>query len=163
MLYLYYSHIIVGMYIARVTSKGKNGKSFVSILLRQSVRVGQKVKTKTVAVLTHMPKHVIASVEKAIKEPETATLQQIKENEDTSLTLRNGLSFGAIWTVHEVAKPLGIPQAIGKGFFAQLMLWQVLARLLFPSCSLLAMVRKASQSLAGSILAWKQGFTENDL
>ena len=151
------------MYIARVKSKGKNGKAFVSILLRQSVRVGQQVKTKTVAVLTHMPKHVIASVEKAIKEPEAASLQQIKQNENTSLTLRNGLSFGAVWTVHEVAKQLGIPQALGKGFFAQLMLWQVLARLLFPSCSLLAMVRKASQSLAGSILAWKQGFSENDL
>lgn len=151
------------MYIARVKSKGKNGKSFVSILLRQSSRVGQKVKTKTIAVLTHMPKHVIASVEKAIKEPEAASLQHIKENQGSSLTLRNGLSFGAIWTVHEVAKQLGIPQAIGKGFFAQLMLWQVLARLLFPSCSLLAMVRKASQSLACSVLAWKQGFNENDL
>ena len=102
-------------------------------------------------------------MEKAIKEPETATLQQIRENEEASLTLRNGLSFGAIWTVHEVAKQMGIPQAIGKGFFAQLMLWQVLARLLFPSCSLLAMVRKASQSLAGSVLAWKRGFNENDL
>ncbi len=155
--------ILVGMYITRVKSKGKNGKSFVSILLRQSIRVGQKVKTRTIAVLTHMPKHVIASVEKAIKEPETATLQQIRENKDTSLALRNGLSFGAIWTVYEVAKQLGIPQAIGKGFFAQLMLWQVLARLLFPSCSLLAMVRKASQSLACSILAWKRGFNENDL
>ena len=151
------------MYIARVKSKGKNGKSFVSILLRQSIRVGIKVQTKTIAVLTHMPKHVIASVEKAIKAPEAASLQQIKENEDGSLTLRNGLSFGAIWTVHEVAKQLGIPQAIGKGFFAQLMLWQILARLLFPSCSLLAMVRKASQSLACSVLAWKQGFSENDL
>ncbi len=151
------------MYITRVKSKGKNGKSFVSILLRQSIRVGQKVKTRTIAVLTHMPKHVIASVEKAIKEPETATLQQIRENKDTALALRNGLSFGAIWTVYEVAKQLGIPQAIGKGFFAQLMLWQVLARLLFPSCSLLAMVRKASQSLACSILAWKRGFNENDL
>ncbi len=151
------------MYVARVKSKGKNGKSFVSILLRQSTRVGQKVKTKTIAVLTHMPKHVIASVEKAIKEPGADSLKQIKENEDSPLTLRNGLSFGAIWTVHQVAKQLAIPQTIGKGFFAQLMLWQVLARLLFPSCSLLAMVRKASESLACSVLAWKQGFDENDL
>ena len=110
-----------------------------------------------------MPKHVIASVEQAVKAPEAATFQQIKDSEDSPLTLRNGLSFGAIWTVHQVAKQLGIPQAIGKGFFAQLMLWQVFARLLFPSSSLLAMVRKASESLAGSILNWKQGFNENDL
>ena len=151
------------MYVARVKSKGKNGKSFVSVLLRQSTRVGTKVKTNTIAVLTHMPKHVIASVEQAIKSPEAATFQQIKDSEDAPLTLRNGLSFGAVWTVHEVAKQLGIPQAIGKGFFAQLMLWQVFARLLFPSSSLLAMVRKAAESLAGSVLNWKQGFNENDL
>ena len=100
------------MYVARVKSRGKNGKSFVSILLRQSTRVGQKVKTKTIAVLTHMPKHVIASVEKAIKEPGADSLEHIKENEDSSLTLRNGLSFGAIWTVYEVAKQLAIPQAM---------------------------------------------------
>ena len=50
-----------------------------------------------------MPKHVIASVEQAIKSPEAATFQQIKDSEDAPLTLRNGLSFGAVWTVHEVA------------------------------------------------------------
>ena len=151
------------MYVTRVKSKGKNGKSFVSILLRESVRVGNKVKTNTIAVLTHMPKHVIASVEKAVKDGEKATLQQIKDGEQARLKLRNGLSFGAIWTVEQVAKELGITQAIGKGFFAQLMLWQVLARVMFPACSLLAMVRKASQSLASSILNWKHSFNENDL
>lgn len=118
------------MYITRVKSKGRNGKSFVSILLRESVRVGEKITTKTIAVLTHMPAHVIASVEQSLKADPASTLQQIQDNKNKPLSLRNGMSFGALWTIFEVAKQLHIPQAIGKGFFAQLMFWQVMARLL---------------------------------
>lgn len=151
------------MYITRVKSKGKNGKSFVSILLRESVREGKKVKTKTIAVLTRMPKHVIASVEQAIKKGEESTFEQIKENKNKRISLRNGLNFGAIWTVFQVAKQLHIQQAIGKGFFAQLMLWQVIARVIYPSSSLLAITRMATQTLASSVLGWTRGFSENDL
>ena len=44
----------VGMFIAEVVSKGKHGKSYTSILLRESYRVGSAVKSKTLAVLTHL-------------------------------------------------------------------------------------------------------------
>ena len=151
------------MYITRVKSKGKDGKTFTSILLRESQRVGKKVKTKTIAVLTHLPEHVIASIQMALEDKEASTLERIEHNKNKQLSLRNGFSFGAIWTVFQVAKQLGIPQAIGKGFFAQLLLWQVIARLLHPGCSLLAMTRMAAQTLASSVLGWKRGFSENDL
>jgi hypothetical protein len=54
------------MFIVEVISKGKNGKSYTSILLRKSVRAGSKVKSKTLAVLTHLPPHVLAAVRRAI-------------------------------------------------------------------------------------------------
>ena len=42
----------VVMFIARVQSKGKNGKNYVSVLLRESKRIGDKVVSKTIAVPT---------------------------------------------------------------------------------------------------------------
>ncbi|NMD19849.1 MAG: hypothetical protein GYA76_06185, partial [Verrucomicrobia bacterium] len=50
------------MFIAKVVSKGKHGKSYTSILLRESFRVGSSVKSKTLAVLTHLPPHVLEAV-----------------------------------------------------------------------------------------------------
>jgi hypothetical protein len=38
------------MFIAKVISKGKNGKSYTSVLLRQSIRAGAKVKSRTLAI-----------------------------------------------------------------------------------------------------------------
>jgi hypothetical protein len=57
------------MFITEVHSKGKNGKTYTSILLRKSVRVGNKVKSKTLAILTHMPAHVLAAVRNSINQP----------------------------------------------------------------------------------------------
>ena len=39
----------VGMFIAQVISKGEKGKSYPSILLRESFRVGSVFKSKTLA------------------------------------------------------------------------------------------------------------------
>ncbi len=50
------------MFIAEVVSKGKQGKAYTSILLRESFRVGSSVKSKTLAVLTHLPAHVLDAV-----------------------------------------------------------------------------------------------------
>lgn len=43
------------MYISRVHSKGKNGRQYVSVLLRQSKRSGKSVVSKTLAILTDLP------------------------------------------------------------------------------------------------------------
>jgi hypothetical protein len=53
------------MFIAKVISKGKHGKSYTSILLRESFRVGSVVKSKTLAVLTRLPAHVLEAVRRA--------------------------------------------------------------------------------------------------
>jgi hypothetical protein len=50
------------MFITEAVSKGSHGKSYTSILLRQSYRVGAAVKSKTLAVLTHLPAHVLEAV-----------------------------------------------------------------------------------------------------
>ena len=150
------------MFITQVVSKGPNGHSYTSILLRESYRVGAKVKSKTLAVLTHLPAHVLAAVRRAIAQP-ADSLAQVADASDDSLRLRQGPSFGALWLVDQVAQKLGIPKALGVTWEAELSYWQVLARVLRPGTSLLAMVRLAMSSAAAAILGWRRSFSENDL
>src|SRR5271155_948700 len=119
----------VGMFITEVVSKGKHGKSYTSILLRESFRVGSTVKSKTLAVLTRLPAHVLAAVRRAVAQP-ADSLSKLADASDHSLRLRQGESFGALWTVDQIARQLGIKKALGLTQEAELTYWQVLARLL---------------------------------
>jgi transposase len=151
------------MFISRVRSRSKNGrKSYTSILLRQSVRVGSKVKSKTLAVLTHLPAHVIQAIETAITQP-ADSLAQLASSSPEALRLRTAESFGAVWTVHQIAQRLGVASALGVTAQAALSYWQVLARVLRPGVSLLAMVRLATTCAAAGILGWRKAFSEDDL
>lgn len=150
------------MFIAEVISKGKQGKSYTSILLRESFRVGSKVKSKTLAVLTQLPAHVLQAVRRAIAQP-SDSFSQLAKTSQGSLRLRAAESFAALWTVDQVAQRLGIKKALGVTRQAQLAYWQVLARVLRPGTSLLAMVRLAGTCAAAALLGWRLAFTEDDL
>jgi hypothetical protein len=150
------------MFIAEVVSKGKRGKSYKSILLRESFRVGSSVKSKTLAVLTHLPAHVLEAVRRAVAQP-ADSLAQLADTSEGSLRLRQGPSMGALWTIDQVAQRLGIKKALGVTREAQLSYWQVLARVLRPGPSLLAMVRLATHCAAAALLGWQRAFTEDDL
>lgn len=150
------------MFIAEVISKGKHGKSYSSILLRESYRVGSTVKTRTLAVLTHLPAHVLAAVRRAIVQP-ADSLSQLAEGSHDSLRLRQAESFGALWVVDQIAQRLGIKKALGVTREAELSYWQVMARVLRPGTSLLAMVRLATTCAAAALLGWQRAFNEDDL
>lgn len=150
------------MFIANIVSKGNSGKSYTSILLRESFRVGSAVKSKTLAVLTHLPAHVLEAVRHAVAHP-ADSLPKLAAASEGSLRLRQAESMGAIWTVDQLAQQLGIKKALGVTREAQLSYWQVLARVLRPGTSLLAMVRLASTCAAAALLGWHRAFTEDDL
>lgn len=150
------------MYIAEVISKGQQGKSYTSLLLRESYRVGSLVKSKTLAVLTHLPAHVLEAVRRAVAQP-ADSLSKLADAADGSLRLRQAESFGALWTVDQLAQQLGLKQALGVTREAELSYWQVLARVLRPGTSLLAMVRLATTCAAAALLGWRRAFTEDDL
>ncbi len=150
------------MFIARVASKGKNGKSYTSILLRESLRVGSKVKSKTLAILTKLPASIIAAIENALS-PAADSLASLASHSGDQLRLRSAESFGALWAVDQVATNLGLKKALGVTHDAALSYWQVLARVLSPATSLLAMVRLATPCAAAAILGWQRAFTEDDL
>jgi len=150
------------MFIARVASKGKQGKTYTSILLRQTFRVGSKVKSKTLAVLTALPAHIIGAIENALT-PATDSLPSLASHSRERFRLRNAQSFGAVWAVDQVAARLGLKKALGVTHEAALGYWQVLARVLSPATSLLAMVRLAGSCAAAAVLGWQRTFTEDDL
>ena len=150
------------MFITEVVSKGKRGKSYTSILLRESYRVGAAVKSKTLAVLTHLPAHVLDAVRRAVARP-ADSLDALAKDSDGSLRLRTAESFGALWTVDQVAQQLGIKKALGVTHEAGLGYWQALARVLRPGTSLLGMVRLATTCAAAAMLGWQRAFTEDDL
>ena len=79
-----------------------------------------------------------------------------------NIQLHQGLSVGAVWTVYEVARRLGIDAAIGSDFAGQLALWQVIARVLDQG-SRLSAVRLAQVHAACDVLGIRRGFDENDL
>jgi hypothetical protein len=152
------------MFIQRNFSKGKKGQIYESILVRSSSRVGKKVVTKTLAVLTHLPKWLIEKVEAEVKQgPACDSIEQLAGIKNGDFELKNAESFGAHYVVMEVAKQAGIPASLGSNHIAKLVLLQVLARVLSPGISLLAMVRKLTNSVATSLLGFKKSFTEDDL
>jgi hypothetical protein len=174
------------MFITEVVSKGKHGKTYMSILLRESLRVGAAVKSKTLAVLTHLPTHVLDAVRRAVAQPPDSaptpahppgpaaptgaptasaadSLSKLADASDGSLRLRQAESFGALWTVDQVAQQLGIQKALGVTHEAELGYWQALARVLRPGTSLLGMVRLATTCAAAAMLGWQRAFTEDDL
>ena len=146
------------MHISRASWSSSNGKVYESIYLRESYRDGPHVRKRNIANLTHADPREIAAIELALKHKgDLAALRSLDQ-----IHLAQGLSLGAVWTVAEMAQRLGIPQALGAGFPAQLALWQVLARVLDQG-SRLSAVRLAQVHAAGDVLGLERGFDENDL
>jgi hypothetical protein len=152
------------MFISRVSSKGKEGRTYLSVLLRSSSRVGKKVVSKTLAILTDLPDWLLLIVEQAVaKGKDAASIAELTAAASSRLGLRCAESFGAVFVVHEVAKSCGIAHALGSSDDAKLALWQVCARVLSPATSLLAMIRLAGSCAAARLLGFKTPFNEDDL
>src|ERR1017187_4640035 len=148
----------VDMYVARASWPSSNGKSYQSIHLRESYRDGAHFRKRDIANLTHCDPKEIAAIELALQfKGNLAALGSLDK-----VQLSQGLSLGAVWTVAETARRLGIDQALGTGFAAQLALWQVLARVLEQG-SRLSAVRLAQVHAACDVLGIQRGFDENDL
>src|SRR6516164_770959 len=65
--------------------------------------------------------------------------------------IKQGMSFGAVWTVYHVARRLGIEKALGTTREGKLALWQVIARVLDQG-SRLSAVRLAMAHAACDVL-----------
>lgn len=148
------------MYVAENKSPAKDSKKiYQSVLLRESYREDGKVKNRTIANLSRCKPGEIAAIKLALKYKDR--LSELGSLED-SVSLQEGPSIGAVWTVYQIAKRKGIEKALGKDFAGKLAMWQVIARVIEQG-SRLSAVRLAQTHAACDVLDIRRGFDENDL
>jgi len=148
------------MYIVEIPFNSKTGKTYRSVLLRESYREGPKVRNRTIANLSKCTPQEITAIKLALKHkediaflfPDTVELVQ----------LQKGSSVGAVWAVYQTAERLGIQKALGNQLEGKLALWQVIARVIEQG-SRLSAVRLAKTHAVCDILGINCGFDEDDL
>src|SRR3989441_1729285 len=126
----------------------RGGKTYTRHLLRESYRAHGKVLHRTIANVSHCSTAEIEALRLALRYKED--LEHLGTVQD-AVTLRQGLSFGAVWTVYHVARRLGIAQALGTTREGKLALWQVIARVIDQG-SRLSAVRLAMAHAACDVL-----------
>jgi transposase len=136
------------MYLDR-SETTPNGKTYHRVLLRQSFRLEGKVKHRTVANLSACSQDEIQAIELALKHKHD--LDSLRPSDPGPLHLRQGLSFGAVWVLDQLAERLGLSKALGADRQGKLALWQVLARAIQPG-SRLGAVRLAGAHAACDVL-----------
>jgi hypothetical protein len=141
------SNIVATMYIdtSHIT---RGGKTSTRHLLRESYRAHGKVLHRTIANVSHCSEAEIEAMRLALRHKED--LEHLGTIQD-AITLKQGMSFGAVWTVYHIARRLGIAKALGTTREGKLALWQVIARVIDQG-SRLSAVRLAISHAACDVL-----------
>ena len=126
----------------------RGGKTYTRHLLRESYRANGKVLHRTIANVSQCSEAEIEAMRLALRHKEA--LEQLGTIQD-AITLQQGPSFGAVWTIYHVARRLGIAQALGTTREGKLALWQVIARVIDQG-SRLSAVRLAMAHAACDVL-----------
>src|SRR6266700_3465212 len=142
-----YIILVATMYIdtSHIT---RGGKTYTRHLLRESYRANGKVLHRTIANVSHCSAAEIEAMRLALRHKEN--LEHLGTIQD-AITLKQGVSFGAVWTVYHVARRVGIEQALGTTRAGKLALWQVMARVIDQG-SRLSAVRLAMSHAACDVL-----------
>jgi len=109
------------MFIQKIHKKTKT-KTYTSVVLMENYREGKKVKHRIISNLSKWPKELVTGLEKLLKGEKINTVSE--------LGLSQGKSFGAIFAVSEIAKRLGIKQALGNSKQASLAMFQIAGRII---------------------------------
>ena len=141
-----------------VSHTRQGAKTYTRYLLRESYREDGKVKHRTIANLSGCSAAEIEAIRLALRHKNNLTALGIKQSQ---IAIKQGLSFGAVHVVHEVARSLGIAAALGTTREGQLALWQVIARVIDQG-SRLSAVRLARVHAAMEVVGLG-GFDEDDL
>ena len=143
-----YDYCVLTIYLDRSQTTA-NGKTYRRVLLRQSFRQNGKVKHRTIANLSACSQEELQAIELAFKHKHD--LDSLRPSAPGPLHLRQGLSFGAVWALRQLAERTGLGKALGSDRQGKLALWQVLARAIEPG-SRLSAVRLAGSHAACDVL-----------
>jgi transposase len=109
------------MFIRRIHKKTKS-KTYTSVYLTESYRENGKVKHRHISNLSKWSPELISNFEKLLKGEKITTV--------SDLNFTQGKSVGGIFAVSEVAKELGIKQALGYSEQSKLAMIQIAGRIL---------------------------------
>jgi len=137
------------MYVATIP----NRNSPPAILLREGFREGGKVKTRTLANITHWPPERIEALRGCLK----GLFDHVAGTDDPV----SDRVFAVLFVLKEIAQRLGIVQGLGRGRTATRALFLVLARVAHQG-SRLSAVRWAADHAVAEILGLSS-FDEDDL
>src|SRR6266699_1267228 len=126
----------------------RGGTTYTRHLLRESYRANGKVRHRTIANLSQCSAAEIEAMRLALRHKQD--LENLGTVQD-AVTLKQGVAFGAVWTVYHVARRVGIEQALGTTRAGKLALWQVMARVIDHG-SRLSAVRLAMSHAACDVL-----------
>ena len=146
------------IYVDSCTYTASNGKKHTRHLLRESYRQDGKVCHRTLANLSHCSELEVQAIKLALKHK--GDLQQLG-NINQDVEVQQGRSVGAVWTLWQVARRIGLVQALGASQCAKRALWQVFARIMEQG-SRLSAVRLANAHAACDVLEL-EAFNEDDL
>jgi hypothetical protein len=141
-----------------VSNIRQGGKTYTRYLLRESYREDGKVKHRTIANLSGCSAAEIEAIRLALRHKDNLSALGTNPPE---IVIKQGLSYGAVHVVYEVARSLGIAAALGTTRDGLLALWQVIARVIDQG-SRLSAVRLARAHAAKEILGVGD-FDEDDL
>ncbi len=148
---------VATMFIDSCTST-TDGRTYTRHLLRESFRENGKVRHRTLANLSHASDDEIRAMKLALKHKHN--LQQLGNvNED--IQVQQGQSVGAVITLWQVARRIGLAGALGNTQSGKRALWQVFSRVISQG-SRLSATRLASAHAACDVLRLDD-FHEDDL
>jgi len=149
----------VTMYVDTSTVK-QGDKAYTRHLLRESYREGKKVKNRTIANISRCSAEEIAAIRLALRHKKNLS-ELATTGQGQAFLQKQGLSLGAVWSVYDLARHLGIVEAFGTTREGKLGLWQVIARVIDQG-SRLSAVRMAGAHAACDVLGLGK-FDEDDL
>jgi hypothetical protein len=138
------------MYIARVP----NRTSRPAILLRESYREDGKVRTRTLANLTHWAPERIVAMERLVK-------GEFDDGSGEMGEITSGEIFGVLFALKHLADQIGLTRVLGSAPEGKLALFLILARIAHGG-SRLSAVRWAQQHTVADVMG-VEGFDEDDL
>ena len=109
------------MFIQRIHKKTAK-KTYTSVVLMENYREGKKVKHRIISNLSKWSPELISGFEKLLKGEKITTI--------SDLNLSQGKSVGGIFAVSEIAKQLGIKQALGYSEQSKFTMVQIAGRIL---------------------------------
>ena len=109
------------MFIQKIHKKTAK-KTYTSVVLMESYREGKKVKHRIISNLSKWSPELISNFVKLLKGEKITTV--------SDLNFMQGKSVGGIFAIAEVAKELGIKQALGYSEQSKLAMIQIAGRIL---------------------------------